>query len=82
LDVTVRKQLIREGKTMKKTITVLVYQNAEYEEYIGMDNKKYISQDTTKKYTAPYNTVQKTKNWLKFKMIPFRTYKKDIERIN
>ena len=62
-------------------INVLCYNGLEFEEYIGLDGKRYISKDTTKQYTAGdgNNTIRKAINHLKYNLIPFRTYKKKID---
>lgn len=60
---------------MKKyTVKVLVYGGNEFEE----DKQGFLSWDTTKRFCTSSNTIRKQINFLKFKMIPYGTYKKEI----
>lgn len=55
-------------------IKILCFNNMEFEEI----NKK-IKWDTTKRFSAGFDTIQKQINYLKFKLIPYRVYFKEIQ---
>jgi hypothetical protein len=59
---------------LKYTIKVLVYEGHEFEE----DRQGFLSWDKTKQFRTSSNTIRKQIDFLKYKMIPYGTYKKEI----